>query len=115
MIVLGGLGSVGGAALGALFISAMPLVFQKYADVLPFVGQAGEGGLAAGEAARFLYGFAIILVILFEPAGLAGLAGRFRRRGRDPGGGPITAPDAAATSSSTTDVPTDRPAQGSST
>jgi branched-chain amino acid transport system permease protein len=119
MIVLGGLGSVGGAALGAVFISAMPLVFQKYADVLPFVGTAGEGGLAAGEAARFLYGLAIVLVILFEPAGLAGLAGRFRRRsrdaGRDPGGGPITAPAAAATGSSTTDVPSDRPAQGSST
>ena len=74
MIVLGGLGSVGGAALGAAFISAMPLVFQRYADVLPFVGAPGEGGLAAGEAARFLYGLAIVLVILFEPAGLAGLA-----------------------------------------
>lgn len=115
MIVLGGLGSVGGAALGALFISAMPLVFQKYADVLPFVGAAGQGGLAAGEAARFLYGLAIVVVILFEPAGLAGLAGRFRRRGRDPGGGPLAAPTAAATSSSTTDVPSARPAQGSST
>jgi branched-chain amino acid transport system permease protein len=115
MIVLGGLGSVGGAALGALFISAMPLVFQRYADALPFVGSAGGSGLAAGEAARFLYGLAIVLVVLFEPAGLAGLAGRFRRRGRDPGGGAITAPAAAATSSSTTDVPSDRPAQGSST
>ncbi len=103
------------AALGALFITAMPLVFQRYADVLPFVGSAGGSGLAAGEAARFLYGFAIILVILFEPAGLAGLAGRFRRRGWDPGGGPVTAPSASATSSSTTDVPSDRPAQGSST
>ena len=41
---------------------------------LPFVGDPGEGGLAAGEAARFLYGLAIVLVVLFEPAGLAGLA-----------------------------------------
>ena len=38
MIVLGGLGSVGGAVLGALFVSALPLVFQRYADVVPFVG-----------------------------------------------------------------------------
>ena len=114
MIVLGGLGSVGGAALGALFVSAMPLVFQRYADALPFVSGVGQGGIAAGEAARFLYGLAIVLVILFEPAGLAGLARRLRGRGRDPGGGspPVTE---AATSSSTTEVPSDRPAQGSST
>jgi branched-chain amino acid transport system permease protein len=112
MIVLGGLGSVWGAVLGATFVSALPLVFQRYADAVPFVG---EGGLAAGEAARFLFGLAIILVVLFQPAGLAGLAGRFRRKGRDSGGGRATSPDAAATSTSTTDVPSDRPAQGSTT
>jgi branched-chain amino acid transport system permease protein len=115
MIVLGGLGSVGGAALGALFVTALPLVFQRYADVVPFVGSAGEGGLAAGEAARYFFGLAIILVVMFEPAGLAGLAGRFRRKGRDPGGGRTTSRSSAATSSSTTDVPSDRPAQGSTT
>ena len=115
MIVLGGLGSVGGAALGALFVSALPLVFQRYADAVPLVGGPGEGGLAAGEAARYLFGLAIVLIVLFEPAGLAGLAGRFRRRGRDPGGGRLTSRSAAATSSSTTSVPSDRPAQGSTT
>jgi branched-chain amino acid transport system permease protein len=116
MIVLGGLGSVGGAALGALFVTALPLVFQRYADVVPFVGGPGEGGLAAGEAARYLFGLAIVLVILFQPAGLAGLPARFRRKGRDPGGGRLTSPSSSvATSSSTTSVPSDRPAQGSTT
>jgi branched-chain amino acid transport system permease protein len=115
MIVLGGLGSVGGAVLGAVFVTALPLVFQRYADVVPLVGGPGETGLAAGEAARYLFGLAIILVVLFEPAGLAGLAGRFRRKGRDPGGGRLTRPSSAATSSSTTSVPSDRPAQGSTT
>jgi branched-chain amino acid transport system permease protein len=113
MIVLGGLGSVGGAALGALFVSALPSVFQRYADAIPFVTGVGEGGIAAGEAARYLYGLAIILVVLFEPGGLAGLAQRFRRRGRDPGGGRVTSPTSATTSSSTTSVPSDPPAQGS--
>lgn len=115
MIVLGGLGSVGGAALGALFVSALPLVFQRYADVLPVVGGRGEGGLAAGEAARYLFGLAIIFVILFEPAGLAGFANRFRRKGRGAGGGPLTGPEPAAASSSTTSVPSDPPARGSTT
>jgi branched-chain amino acid transport system permease protein len=115
MIVLGGLGSVGGAALGAMFVSALPLIFQRYADVVPLVGGPGEGGLAAGEAARYFFGLAIVLVVLFEPAGLAGLAARFRRKGRDPGGGRGTRHSSAATSSSTTSVPSDRPAQGSTT
>jgi len=119
MIVLGGLGSVGGAALGATFVSALPLVFQRYADALPLVSSPGQGGLNAGEMARYLYGFAIVLVILFEPGGLAGLARRFRRRGRqpgrDPGGGRAAPPAAASTDPSTTDVPSDRPAQGSTT
>jgi branched-chain amino acid transport system permease protein len=113
--VLGGLGSVGGAALGALFVTALPLVFQRYADVVPLVGGSGESELAPGEAARYLFGLAIILVVMFEPAGLAGLAGRFRRKDRDPGGGRLTSPSSAATNSSTTSVPSDRPAQGSTT
>jgi branched-chain amino acid transport system permease protein len=115
MIVLGGLGSVGGAALGALFVTALPLIFQRYADVVPLVGGPGEGGLAAGEAARYLFGLAIILVVLFQPSGLAGLAARFRRKGRDPGGVRPTGHSSAATSSSTSNVPSDRPAQGSTT
>ena len=113
MIVLGGLGSVGGAVLGALFVTALPLVFQRYADAVPFVTGAGGDGLAAGEAARYLYGLAIVLVILFEPGGLTGVARRFRRRrGRSSGGAaPGPAPVAPASSPST--GPSDRPAQGS--
>ncbi len=80
MIVLGGLGSVGGAVLGAVFVSALPLVFQQYAGSLPFVSEPGQGGVNAGQAARLLFGLAIVLVVLFEPAGLAGLFGRITRR-----------------------------------
>jgi len=101
--------------LGAVFVTALPLVFQRYADVVPLVGGPGEGGLAAGEAARYLFGLAIILVVLFQPSGLAGLAERFRRKGRDPGRGAPAGGGSAATSSSTSNVPSDRPAQGSTT
>jgi branched-chain amino acid transport system permease protein len=83
MIVLGGLGSVGGAAIGAAIVSALPLVFQQYADNLPFVSQPGEGGIVAGQAAQFLYGAAVILILMFLPGGLAGVAhllGHRRRR-----------------------------------
>ena len=114
MIVLGGLGSVGGAVLGAVFVSALPLVFQQYAGSLPFVSEPGQGGVNAGQAARFLFGAAIVLVVLFEPAGLAGLARRFRRGGgsRRPAGPVATPPSgtAAASSSGTSPAP---PAQSS--
>jgi branched-chain amino acid transport system permease protein len=111
MIVLGGLGSVNGAVLGAIFVSALPLVFQRYADIIPFVGGQDGGGLAAGEAARFLFGAAIVLVILFEPAGLAGIANRITGRGRARPGGSVTTPPPST--DTTNPSPSDRPAQGS--
>ncbi len=92
MIVLGGLGSVAGSILGATFVSALPLVFQEYAGSLPFIVDPGESGIVASQAAAFLYGLAIVLVVLFEPGGLAGLARRLRR--------PRRAPDAAAADAS---------------
>ena len=94
MIVLGGLGSVAGSVLGATFVSALPLVFQQYAGSLPFIVDPGQPGIVASQAAAFLYGAAIILVVLFEPGGLAGLARRLRRPARAPGvasGDPIGA------------------------
>ncbi len=80
MIVLGGLGSVAGSILGATFVSALPLLFQQYAGSLPFIVNPGESGVVASQAAAFLYGAAIILVVRFEPGGLVGLARRVRRR-----------------------------------
>ena len=80
MIVIGGLGSVGGAVVGAVFVSALPLVLQQYSDSLPLVAQVGQPGINAGAAARFLYGGAIVVVLLFEPAGLVGIGRRVRRR-----------------------------------
>ena len=104
MIVLGGLGSVGGAALGAVFVSSLPIVFQEYAGSLPLVSEPGQGGVTAGQAARLLFGLAIVVIVLFEPAGIVGFADRFRRRGRKRA-------RPASTTSETTPSPT--PAQGS--
>jgi branched-chain amino acid transport system permease protein len=105
MIVLGGLGSVGGAALGAVFVSSLPIVFQEYAGSLPLVSEAGQGGINAGQAARLLFGLAIVVIVLFEPAGIVGFADRFRRRGR-------RRPARPASSTPET-TPSTTPAQGS--
>jgi branched-chain amino acid transport system permease protein len=79
MIVIGGLGSVGGAVAGAVFVTVLPQLFTKYAASLPLVVESGGDGVGPTEAARYLYGGAIVLVLLFAPGGLAGLV---RRRPR---------------------------------
>ena len=79
MIVIGGLGSAGGAVAGAVFVSSLPIVLQRYSASLPFLAPTGSGGVTAGIAARFLYGAAIIIVLLVEPGGLAAVGRRLRR------------------------------------
>lgn len=73
MIILGGLGSLGGAVAGAVLVTALPLVLNHYSDALPFLAQPGAGGVGAAEAARLLYGAAVVAVLLFAPGGVAQL------------------------------------------
>ena len=80
MIVIGGLGSVGGAVVGAVIVTALPQVLLHYADRLPLVAAPGGSGLQPDDAARFLYGAAVVAVLIFASGGLAGLARRFRGR-----------------------------------
>lgn len=74
MIVIGGLGSVGGAVAGAVFVTVLPQLFTHYASSLPLVVEAGGDGIGPTEAARYLYGAVIVLVLVFAPGGLAGIA-----------------------------------------
>jgi branched-chain amino acid transport system permease protein len=76
MIILGGLGSLGGAMVGAVFVTALPLVLSHYSEALPFLAQPGEAGVGAADAARLLYGAAVVAVLLFSPGGLAQLVRR---------------------------------------
>ena len=82
MIVIGGLGSVAGATAGAVFVTALPLLMTRYADQLPLVAAPGttDGAVGPTEAARYLYGAAIVLILLFAPDGLHGLVRRLRAR-----------------------------------
>ena len=66
MIVIGGLGSVHGVFLGAIFLITMPQVIALGKDYLPAtIGQApGLQGL--------VYGVVLVAFVLFEPMGLYG-------------------------------------------
>jgi branched-chain amino acid transport system permease protein len=79
MIVLGGLGSIGGAVIGALVVSALPQILNHYAGSLPLVVEPGGEGLQPSDAARFLYGAAVVAVLIFAPQGLNGIVRRPRR------------------------------------
>jgi branched-chain amino acid transport system permease protein len=66
MVVIGGLGSVHGAFLGAIFLITMPQLISAAKDVLPpAIGQAP--GLQS-----LVYGLVLIAFVLFEPMGLYG-------------------------------------------
>ncbi|MDO8698875.1 MAG: branched-chain amino acid ABC transporter permease [Rhodoferax sp.] len=66
MIVIGGLGSVHGAFLGAIFLITMPQAIAIFKDYLPAtIGQApGLQGV--------VYGVVLVAFVLFEPLGLYG-------------------------------------------
>jgi branched-chain amino acid transport system permease protein len=76
MIVIGGAGSVGGAAAGAVFVTALPLILNHYSGSLPLLAGPGSGGISAAEFSRYVYGAAIVAVLLFARDGLAGLVRR---------------------------------------
>ncbi|MBE7419551.1 MAG: branched-chain amino acid ABC transporter permease [Ideonella sp.] len=66
LVVVGGLGSVHGAFLGAIFLIAMPQLIAVSKDLLPpAIGQAS--GLQA-----LVYGLVLVGIVLFEPMGLYG-------------------------------------------
>ncbi len=66
LVVVGGLGSVHGAFLGAIFLISMPQLIAIAKDVLPpAIGQAaGLQGL--------IYGIVLVVFVLFEPFGMYG-------------------------------------------
>jgi branched-chain amino acid transport system permease protein len=66
MVVVGGLGSVHGAFLGAAFLIGMPQAISAVKDWLPdAIGQAP--GLKS-----LVYGAVLVAFVLFEPLGLYG-------------------------------------------
>lgn len=66
IVFVGGLGSLRGAIFGALFVRLLPQAIAIVRDDLPF----GIGRMPGLEPS--LFGLILVLVILFEPAGING-------------------------------------------
>lgn len=78
MILIGGLGSVAGAVVGSGIVFGMPLMLQLLIPQSKFLQDlmSGEAGFTPVVVTAFVYGLSIILVVLFEPGGLAMLGRR---------------------------------------
>jgi branched-chain amino acid transport system permease protein len=74
MAIIGGLGSIPGAVVGALIVYGTPQVLTLFADELGLGDTLA--GLSPTVISLYVYGVAVILVVLFEPGGLAAIGRR---------------------------------------
>lgn len=70
MIIIGGMGSLLGAVLGAIFVTLFPYAIEALVGMLPG-SQRYAGSLFAVNYAAF--GVVMILFLIFEPLGLVGI------------------------------------------
>lgn len=73
MAVIGGLGSVPGALAGAVLVNGLPQILALYSQDLGWFAGTGEGAFTPALVGSLVYGTAIILIVLFEPGGLAAI------------------------------------------
>lgn len=81
MVVIGGLGSLGGAIVGAAVVFGTPLI-------IPLLSQGDSSAVLSSGGTAFspvvitylAYGALIVLIVLFEPGGLAALGRRLTAR-----------------------------------
>jgi branched-chain amino acid transport system permease protein len=78
MILIGGLGSVGGAIVGAALVFGLPGVLTLTFGGTEMFGTSGAHAITPTIFTAFVYGAAIILVVLFEPGGLAAFGRRLK-------------------------------------
>lgn len=80
MVVIGGIGTVLGSALGAIFVVALPEIvsYMTQQGWLPFVAATGSGSLDESAFSVILFGLFIVIFLVFEPLGLFGIWLRLR-------------------------------------
>jgi branched-chain amino acid transport system permease protein len=82
VIVVGGIGTIYGSILGAIFIGALPTIIEEFVPDnwdLPVLGwpivtsDSGTTGFSKGALATAIYAILIIAFLVLEPRGLAGI------------------------------------------
>jgi branched-chain amino acid transport system permease protein len=78
-IIVGGVGTLWGPLFGSIVIFGLQPVLDRYAASLPLLQNGEGGGVSVTDAARILYGVAIVVFLIVEPRGVVGLAHRIGR------------------------------------
>src|SRR3984893_4483136 len=78
VIVVGGIGTMYGPVLGAILVGALPKLIDQYATSLPLLNKIvtpdpTKSGFTKGALGIVIYALLIIVFLVFEPRGLAGI------------------------------------------
>jgi branched-chain amino acid transport system permease protein len=75
IIIVGGVGTVFGSVLGALFLGGLPALIERYSESIPFVrtSASDSGIMSVFSFNQAVFGLLIVLFLVFEPRGLAAL------------------------------------------
>lgn len=85
VIIVGGMGTLWGPLLGAVFVFGLPNLLQQESGSIPFLAGGNRiTGIPVADASTAVYGVLLVVFLLLEPRGLVGLVQRagslFRRR-----------------------------------
>lgn len=79
IIVVGGLGKVSGALIGAVFVFGLPELIDALGPYTGLVAEQGStAGLTGKQVTAVLFGIGIAAVMVLEPQGLVGLGRRLK-------------------------------------
>jgi branched-chain amino acid transport system permease protein len=81
-VIIGGLGSVPGAVVGGALVFGLQQLFVLGSNQFGWFADAQFGGFSAIVLSAFVYGAAIVLVVMFEPGGLAAIGRRISSAAR---------------------------------
>jgi branched-chain amino acid transport system permease protein len=76
IVIVGGVGTIFGAILGALFVGAVPQLVDRYSRDIPFVAKTASGSgfhLTVFQLNQVIFGALIVLFLVLEPRGLAAI------------------------------------------
>lgn len=75
IIIVGGVGTVFGSILGALFLGGLPSIIEEYSESIPGVQSSASdsGFISVASFNQAVFGVLIVLFLILEPRGLAAI------------------------------------------